>query len=215
VADSIGESHIVTVTPNSQSLSQETFELVLARAIELDEEGNARMSPNRAREVALELGVSPGAWDSAFAAQMRTRSRRSKGVRLPTVSAVRHLAIATGSIALGIVAGIAERLPSIGTPDLWTEATVGTLFAVTLGLFVHNAVRKAPARFQVDLATWWLPFPVGFLIGNERLWGDPFAFALGSWAACAILGGGGLHLLGRTRRGATSQAGHVPWTSAH
>jgi hypothetical protein len=46
-------------------ISQAVFDQLLARAIELDDEGREGLDTARVRAIAQELGIAPSAWDAA------------------------------------------------------------------------------------------------------------------------------------------------------
>ena len=172
----------------SKALSQDTFDRVLARAVELDEQGSTRLSAVRAREIALDVGVSPAAWDEAVsedAARQRVRRSKENGVN---ALGWHQLLIVTASLGLGISTGARYESPFVAE-GMVGVATAGLIAAVALALLGINTVRRSWSRLHVDLPLWWLPFPVGFSLGLGRLFDDPFAFAIFGWLGSAAIGG--------------------------
>ena len=55
------------MTPSDADLTRESFESVIARAVELDDQGTERVDPERARTIATELGITSAIWDRALA----------------------------------------------------------------------------------------------------------------------------------------------------
>jgi hypothetical protein len=189
-------------------ISQDTFEHVLARAVELDEEGSRQLTAVRAREIALDLGVSPAAWDEAVAEYAATGRMRRPNASVAKASGWRHALLAVSSLGVGIAVGARDGSPFVA--DWVVDAgTVGLLVAVALALLGTNAAQRTWSRLQVDLAVWWLPFPVGFSLGLGRFFDDPFAFAILGWLGSAAVGGLVAYRFGaRTGNGVDPRSDH-------
>ena len=70
------------MTKSEEVISPDTLQRLVARAIELEEQGRESVTPARAREIAQELGISPVAWDAALLEYRRAKH----GMRKPNHS---------------------------------------------------------------------------------------------------------------------------------
>jgi hypothetical protein len=164
------------------SLSQETFERLIARAIELDDAGNDRIEFERARAVAQELGISPAAWDAA----LRERELMAETAAVHDAAVARRrrpLMVALAGTVAGALAGVMA--PHLDTGVLALGATA---VAAGAALIVDGARRGASRDAQVDLAAWWLSLAAGIMAGMGEVHVDPAVFAGVSWVGCAALG---------------------------
>src|SRR5687768_7763216 len=122
-----------STAPGHASLSEATLQQVLARAEELDERAGARISVKRAREIALELGVSPDSWEAALAEHQRASNAAAPPPRVRGWHLGRHLLIAAGSVGLGLASGVAEGLNNVVEDVIGLGGFAG-LLAITLAL---------------------------------------------------------------------------------
>lgn len=169
-------------TPVEQQghMSRETFEQLVARAIELDEAGRDRIELAQARAIARDLGVSDEAWAAALrereASPSRAASIGGHGVdrRLGLVA----LAGLVGGAAAGALA------PVLGDGVL----PLGGAAVAAAGVIFARHRRRGVRAAHAALATWWLSLAAGIMAGIGDVHGDPLAFATASWAGCAAAG---------------------------
>src|SRR5688500_20355762 len=108
------------MSESPKDLSRDSLELLVARAIEIDEQGSQRLSLTKAREIGRELGISEAAWNAALAERARATPASAPVVRRTWVQ-LRTLATA----AAGFGARSEER--RVGKEWRWRggEATEG------------------------------------------------------------------------------------------
>jgi hypothetical protein len=169
-------------------LSQDTFDRLIARASELDEQGNARIDLALAREIALELGISAVAWDAAV--KERAQLRHASVAHSNAAAMKWPLVLLAGGLAAGSVMGGARG----------GDLVLGSLLiCVSLAWVATRTLRHSSRAAQVDLAAWWLGVPVGIMLGFGEFLTDPLWFAGLSWAATAFVGASIPRLLRRLR----------------
>lgn len=175
-------------------LSQDTFDLLIARASELDEEGNKRIDLALAREIALELGISAVAWDAAV--KERAELRHATVARSAAASPKWALVSLIGGLAAGSVMGNASE--SFGGDVVLG----GVLICASLAWSASRTLRHSIRAAQVELAAWWVAVPVGIMLGFGEFLTDPIWFAGWSWAVTASAGALLPRLLRRLRASA-------------
>lgn len=175
-----------------KGVSPDTLDRLIGRAIELDRPAVDRLTLAQAREIALELGISPSAWDAAVA----EHEQRAPASR--TASAWTRFAPAISGVA-GIVAGaLAGRaMAAFGGPATAVSAAVLAFGGIALAV---RAGRRTWWRTQLRLAAWWLGIPVGMIVANDVIAKDVAVFALLAWLASAVFASELSWVVGRFRR---------------
>lgn len=169
------------MTERTSTLSQDAFERLIARAVEMESAGSGRIDLERARAIALELGISAEAWEAALSE--RPLLERSFPVRKAAgLHNRRPLAVAVTGVVAGALAGLSAGL--LGDAAL---VLGGLAVAAGAALVVDGMRRRSWSSAHLDLAAWWLALPVGIALGMGELHADPIAFGVGSWMGCAAL----------------------------
>ena len=182
------------MTEESSSLSRAGFDRVIARALEIDEEGNDRIDLEHARAIAHELGIGDSAWEAALQEQTAaamTAASRAAGLRLRG----RVVLLSLAGLVTGGLGGAFASQPGDGVLLLGSAAV-----AVGVALARGGIRRRSTRGTQAALAAWWLSVPAGIMLGMGEFHGDPMILAAAAWAGCAALG----VALGRLRRRAPS-----------
>jgi hypothetical protein len=158
-------------------LSQDTFEKLIARASEIDAQGKALVDIERARQIAMDLGITPEAWNAA----VREHSDAVAVAPAPpprsenTVGLVR-----TGLVAVsGLVAGVL--LSQVHGSALIPGAL---MVAASLELVRRNRHRGKMATVA-EMTALWVAVPTGIFLDRRELLTDPLWFAMWSWIGCA------------------------------
>ena len=154
-----------------KDLSRDSLELLVARALEFDEQGSERISLTKAREIARELGISEAAWNAAVAERVRTTPASAPVVRRTSVH-LRTLSIAGAGFGAGAIGGWLNRAFS-GDADV----VYGALL-VAAGVVVWARSRaESAATAEARLDAWWVAVPAGMLLAFGGLRTDPLLFA--------------------------------------
>ena len=161
-------------------LSPETFERLIGRAVEIDDQGNERIDEVRAREIAAELGVSPAAWDTAIRewSEARGKVAPAAGVKL---TMARLLVAAGGGGVGGVVMGMVSAASS------GNDIAIGSaLVAAAGGLAAHEYIRRSFRQAQSSVAVWWIAAAGGITLGLGETSSDALWYSAFSWAGCAL-----------------------------
>ena len=167
----------------SDRLSRHEFDRLLARASLLDAEGAGHLDLERARAIALEVGISPEAWDAALL----------EGPGTPAVVTAErqpislHWSRGASAIAItGLVTGLLSG--TIGSSAGPLALILGALAIVVGGaVAIAGAVRTSARDNQLQVAAWWLSVTVGIVLGLRNVHPDPLVFGSLGWAGCASL----------------------------
>jgi hypothetical protein len=154
-----------------KDFSRDSLERLVARALELDEQGSERISLTQAREIARELGISETAWDAAVAERVRSGPVPVRVARGPWVGLQTLLTagVGFGAGALGAWLNTAFN----GDADV----AYGALLVVA-GAFVWARARgESTAAGTARLDAWWLAVPAGMLVAFGDIKTDPLLFA--------------------------------------
>ena len=165
------------MTKPEEVISPDTLQRLVARAMELEEQGRESVSPVRAREIAQELGISPGAWEAAVLEYRNTRRGMRKRNR--AASSLRTLAMA----GLGLAAGAAATVIGNKADDVVAGAVLVT-WSVAFAIRARKA--KEP-NVYTQLAAWWAGIPIGMMLAHGEVLTDPLWFAAFSWIGSAAL----------------------------
>ena len=185
-------------------LSPETFERLIARAIELDEQGGERLDAARARSIAEELGISEAAWNEAMR-ERRLALRVPKAKPEPSIGPWSSLRVALAGLAAGGLTGMATAAFNGG------DLALGSALVLTAIAFVaHRTLRTPMWRAQLELGMWWITVPIGIMLGHGELLNDPLWFAALAWVGSACVGGA---VAGLRRRIAQRSEGIVAHTA--
>ena len=164
-------------------LSRTDFDQLIARASTLDAEGIGQLDLERARAIALEVGISPEAWDAALLERAGTPVVDSP-VRpsLPFTFTPSVLAIAISGVVTGLLSG------TIGSSAGPLALFLGALAIVVGGaVAVAGATRISARANQLQVAAWWFSVTAGILLGLRIVHPDPLVFGSLGWAGCASL----------------------------
>ena len=165
------------MTDSNEIVTQETLQRLVGRAIELAEKETDGVTLERAREIALELGISSTAWDAAVLEFRRTADRHVVTRRSGGLSRLVMMA------ALGLVAGSAAAVIGESTGDV-TAGAVLVAWSVAFAIRARGAVTP---RVLAQLAAWWAAVPVGIMWMHGEVLADPLWFAAFSWIGSAAL----------------------------
>jgi len=156
---------------HNEPVPRDVFDKLVARALEIDRDAADALTAERARETALEAGVSAPAWDAA----VMEYTRGSLTVRrLAPLSRVRTSALALGGFGVGFLSGVMDW----GGPPFAVCAIAASALIAVVG-----ARNRAPRVTDVELAAWWSPMPFGIMLGAGAFLTDPLWFAGVSLAA--------------------------------
>ena len=168
-------------------LSRAEFDRLIARASKLDADGIGQLDLERARAIALEVGISPAAWDAALA------ERESAPVQAPAMHAMQSSAsrfeFGTRAKMIGLVGLVTGALSgTIGSSAGPLALFLGALaIGVGAGLAVFGAFRSSHRATQLEVATWWASVFLGIVIGLQQVHTDPVVFAAVGWSISAAL----------------------------
>jgi hypothetical protein len=165
----------------TESVSPKTLERLVARALELDERRNERISLSQAREIAKELGISESAWDAAVSE--RRRPNVASGVSRNVLNRLRLSLVGTLAVAAGALGGWLNRVAG-GDADI-----AYGLLLVLGGVELWSRLRKeSPQAAEVSLDIWWLGIPAGMFIAFGGIRTDPLWFAVfARWGTAAAV----------------------------
>jgi hypothetical protein len=170
------------MTEESSSLSRVGFDRVIARALELDEEGSDRIDLGRAQAIAHELGIGASAWEAALreqAAAAEAAAARRARLRLRGRAAlVALVGLVTGGLAGAQANQLTDGVLLLG----------GAAVAAGVALAVNGIRHRSVRGTQAELGAWWLSVPAGIMLGMGEFHGDPMVFAAAAWVGCAALG---------------------------
>lgn len=158
-------------------ISPDTLQRLVARAIELEEQGRESVTPARAREIAQELGISPVAWDAAV---LEYRSAK-RGMQKPNraASSLRTMLMA----GLGLTAGAAAAVIGGSTGDV----AAGTVLVAWSVAFAARARNAEGPNVYTQLAAWWAGIPIGMMLQHGEVLTDPLWFAALAWIGSSAL----------------------------
>ena len=179
-------------------LSPETFERLIARAMQIDEQGKERINAVRAREIAADLGITGAAWDAAV--REWSESRRQAPVA-ETPGPLLDVTRIVGAAIIGGAAGGAVGLASVASSgnDI---AVAGALIAAAGILALRESVKHSFWQAHAGLAAWWMAAGPAIMISVDGVNEDILAYTIFSWAGCA----GALTLFDLIRRRVTAPA---------
>lgn len=193
-------------------LTQDAFERLLARAVQIDDAGHERIDLDRARAIALEVGVSAGAWEAALREMhppIPTRSATPTPVAHASASASRSW---NGPLSIALVGGVLGAVAGFAAPRLGDAVIAAGVFAIAAGvaLAVKESYQQRVRARSYALAAWWLAVPAGIMIGMREPHIDPIVFGAVSWAWCELVGAA---LRWRTRSARENSASVTPDTT--
>lgn len=168
----------------TNQLSRADFDRLIARASKLDDEGIGQLDLERARVIAMEVGISPEAWETALQERALVPQESSVApLPLPRLK----LDARVGVIALvGIVTGALSG--TIGNSAGPLALFLGALaIAVGAGLAVFGSFKSSHRATQLEVAAWWVSVFTGIVVGLQQVHSDPIVFGSLGWAACAAL----------------------------
>ena len=165
------------MTDSREIVTQETLQRLIGRAVELAERETDGVTLERAREIALELGVSSTAWDAAVLEFRRASDRRLVPLRRRNLSRLVMMA------ALGLAAGSAAAVIGESTGDVAAGAVL-VAWSVAFAMRARGAI--AP-HVLAQLAAWWAAVPLGIMWMHGEVLTDPLWFAAFSWIGSAAL----------------------------
>jgi hypothetical protein len=192
------------MSTNERALSRDTFDHLIARAIELDERGQERLNAALARQIAQESGISLHAWDDAMLEHAEAQ-RVAKADRAPAPGpkAIERPARPLLAAAAGLGAG--AFWGAIVLEGVRADPLIGVgLIAASLAHVVWRAGRDQVTAGQTENAAWWAAIPAGIMVGMQEVLNDPIWFAGLAWAGTAAVGAI-THLLLRRRRASLSR----------
>ena len=180
----------MTPRPDPDSVSPETLERLVARALELEEFRNQRISLLQTREIAKELGISESAWDAAVSERRQPHVTAGR-IAHRAVHWLRLSLIGTLAFAAGAVGGWLNRIAG-GDADV----AYGALLVLG-GVELWSRMRKQSSQAaEASLDIWWLGIPAGMLVAFGGLRTDPLFFAaFARWGTAAAV-----HLVPRLLR---------------
>ena len=165
------------MTKPEEVIAPDTLQRLVARAMELEEQGRESVSPSRAREIAQELGISPEAWEAALLEYRH--SNRGMPKRNRASSSLRTLMMA----GLGLTAGAAAAVIGNNTDDVVAGAVL-----VTWSVAFAIRARKAEGpNVYAQLAAWWAGIPIGMMLMHGEVLTDPLWFAALSFVGSSAL----------------------------
>lgn len=193
-------------------LSQDAFERLLARAVQIDDAGHERIDLDRARAIALEVGVSAEAWEAALREIDQPVPKHSA-----TPTPVAHTTVNTprstlGVLSIALVGGVLGTIAGFAAPRLGDAVIAAGVLAIAGGVALavkESYLQRVRAR-SYALAAWWLAIPAGIMIGMREPHIDPIVFGAASWAWCEAVGAA---LRWHTRRAAAHSATVTPDTT--
>lgn len=187
------------MTERKPSVSRPHFDELIGRALEIQQRSDEHVDLERARAIALELGVSAEAWEQALeerrvaaapnavpnavppAAPRPFEKPLSIGV-LSTIS-VRALAVTGASIGFAS-AMIARGVGGIEVPLGAAGLVVGTFLAI-------ESARRDRPDWRLRIGAWWTSVTLGVMIGSGGVHPDPIVFGAAGWllseAAAAVM----------------------------
>jgi hypothetical protein len=168
------------MSASSKDISRDTLERLVARALELDERGTDRISLAKAREIALELGISEAAWDATVAEKVSPGNVASVERRRPWVQS-RTLIAAIAGLAAGLLGGWFNRALN-GDADV----VYGVLLVIAGLVVSRRRDEETDNAATARLDAWWLTVPAGLLIALGGIKTDPLLFA--AFARCGSVG---------------------------
>jgi hypothetical protein len=158
------------MSEHSKEVSRDTLERLVARALELDERGVDRISLTKAREIALELGISEAAWDAAVAE--RTGGYPTVSSTRPRAWGLRTMLTAGVGFSAGVLGGWLNRAFNGDLDVIYAALLVVAGIVISAG---RNAESYKPATARLD--AWWLAVPAGLLLALGGIRTDPLLFA--------------------------------------
>jgi hypothetical protein len=164
-----------------EKLSPEAFERLIARAVQIDDQGAERIDTARAREIAAEVGVSGAGWDAAVREWSEARAELSVERTTPRVDPWRVAAAA----AAGGIAGIA--MGFIAAASTGDDIAIGSaVIAAGVSLGAYEYVKHSARQAQASIGAWWVAAAPGIAtIGMSGTSSDAMWYAALSWAGCA------------------------------
>jgi hypothetical protein len=166
-------------------LSPETFERLIARAAQIDEQGKERIDLVQARQIATELGVSGPAWDAAVQEWVSGRPDSLPPTDAEAAPSFAWRRVGAAAIAGGVAGIVMGLIASASSGD---DIAIGsTLIATALGLGGYEYLRRSFRQAQASIAAWWISAVPGIAtIGMSGVSSDAVWYALFSWAGCGL-----------------------------
>ncbi len=171
------------------SLSRSEFDRIVARAIQLDEDGRERIDIAQATQIAQELGIAPDAWEAAV--REFPRAQTTVAAQPPTKETVLRIVVAaTFGFGAGLFAG------STG----WADVSFAIVMWLAAGAMAVRGITSRTARtLRLELASMWLTLPFGIMIGAGKVLTDPLWFAAFSALGSVVFASGVRVWLARLR----------------
>jgi hypothetical protein len=173
------------------TVTRPDFEALIGRALAIQERADERVDLARARAIALELGVSPAAWDETLeerrlathapASPPASRVPFPKPLSVAVLSSmsVRALAV-TGTLLGATAAVVASRLGGIDAPLGVAGFVLGSLIAA-------ESSRRDPSRWRARIGTWWTSLTIGMMVGIGGLHPDPMVYGAAGWLLSEVV----------------------------
>lgn len=162
-------------------LSKAEFDQILARALRLEELQEQGISPDRAAQVASELGISPASWHAAL--------KSVKGEQSPDQTSYLLGAWRQPAIFALLTFGFGALWSVLKGPDApgenWDVPVMVLMVGIALGIGVRHVRRNNPIQYLRELVGYWAGFPFGLAVGFG---GDALWFSLTAWTLCAVVG---------------------------
>lgn len=152
-----------------RKLTQETFDELIARAMEIDDAGHQPIDLERARQIARELDISDEAWQAALLERQAALRSQSDAEMTPEVRS--NVLWSLTLAALGAAAGAAMVVSPFH--DVIGGAAI---VAGALGYVTWRRDRPVSSTL-LQLVAFWTTVPIAIDIAAGELWTDPFWFA--------------------------------------
>jgi hypothetical protein len=176
------------MTERKPTVTRPDFEDLIGRALAIQDRSGERVELDRARAIAMELGVSPEAWDEALeerrlavespqtpSAPSAVPQTGAKPFSIAALSAMSPTRLAViGTLLSASATVVASRLGGIEVPLGAAGLVLGMLLAV-------EHARRAPAGWTPRLGVWWASISVGMMIGIGGGHPDPIVYGAAGW----------------------------------
>jgi hypothetical protein len=178
------------MTERKPTVTRPDFEELIGRALAIQDRAGERVELERARAIAMELGVSPEAWEEALterrlaaeAAAQAPAQQSAPATGLPKPLAITALAtlpvraLAVTGASLGFASAlIASRLGDVAIPLGVAGYALGCWLAL-------ETARRDTQGVRVRVAAWWTSVTIGMIIGIGGPHPDPIAYGVVGWA---------------------------------
>jgi hypothetical protein len=174
------------MTEAKPTVTRPAFEELIARALEIQDRDGERVELDRARAIALDLGVSPEAWATALEERQRMFDASSSAPPADRLTPMGRQGIAwfasmTNRVlfvtaGLGAVSAfVATRLGGIEIPLGAAGLAMGALIAVE-----GTGANTVASGRKRNLA-WWASLTLGLMVGIGGPHPDPIAYGIGGF----------------------------------